>query len=81
LQLFSQPVLQVVSPRFALCQSNALVAKKLIEFLDLSVVSSFGLRQMGAELLDLRLVASFCLRKDLAVQTLDLRNPFWNERI
>ena len=68
------------------------------EFLDLGLVPSFRLLKAGVELLDLRFVASFelkvaklssstalmtgfCLRKELAIKMLDLRNPFWNEGI
>ena len=64
-----------------------------VELLDFGLVLGFGLRRcvecatssvvasacVAVSLI--RFVASFRLRKELAVEMFDLRDPFWNEGI
>jgi hypothetical protein len=51
------------------------------EFLDLRFVQLFSMGKMRAEFLHFRFVPSFGLRKELAIQMLDLREAVWNEGI
>ena len=55
--------------------------KASVEFRGLRFVPGFGLLKVGVELLDFGLVTGFCLRKELALEMLDPRNPFWNGSI
>jgi hypothetical protein len=75
--LLAQPVSQLFCPRFALRQVNAFVA----QFLRLCFVSSFRLGKVGAEFLHFLFVSSLRLFEELALEMLDLRNPFRNESI
>ena len=55
LQLFSQTVLELFSPRFAFCKGNALFAKLRAEFFNLCLVPSLRLgKELLVELLNLR---------------------------
>ena len=51
------------------------------KLLHLGFVQLFAVGKMRAEFLHFRFVPSFGLRKELAIQMLDLREAVWNERI